>query len=109
MGWSVDWARVEVFLRQLVVTRGAHVEHRTFIGDQGEWPFPVNGRAYRIARVKTFWGRVTELYSHDGGLIPETVRFVDKVPAPPSSVCGLPGARRASLSRLSRAVARRGQ
>ncbi len=87
MGWSVDGAWVEVTLRALVVTRDEHVAHRTFLGDQGEWPFPINGRAYRIARVKTFWGRVTELYSHDGGLVPETARFVDKVLAPAGSTC----------------------
>lgn len=88
LSWSVDGAHVELRFGQLTVKVQGRVKHRTTVGNEGEWPFPVNDLTYRIARVRTFAGVLTELYSHDGGLIPDTKHFVAKVQAPPHSVCG---------------------
>lgn len=65
---------------------GGTLQHQLFVGNEGEWPFPLKGRTYRISRSKLISGVVTELYSNEGGHIPEG-GFIQQVGAPVGSVC----------------------
>ncbi len=87
--WSVDgqW----VTLKADTVTVSAKPQsaplHTMSIGQRGEWSFPLNGRAYRIARSSEFMGVVTELYAEGGGLVPESERYVARTAAPSDGAC----------------------